>query len=176
MTTSAQTLAEVELRDPIGGGSLRFGDLSADPLTGILVRYFGCLPCQAFLAEVDRRVEEFPGRVIAVGGSADYQARWLREKKGVTLPMLLDASQVIRTALEIADLTTGELSSGRGWANYVKAMLSGYRPQKPTRDARRAPGVVVFGPDLELRWMHRGSALGDYPSVDELIGAASRTR
>lgn len=122
MTTSAQTLAEVELQDPIGGGSLRFGDLSADPLTVILVRYFGCLPCQAFLAEVDRRVEEFPGRVIAVGGSADYQARWLREKKGVTLPMLLDAPQVIRTALDIADLTTGELSSGRGWANYGKAI------------------------------------------------------
>jgi hypothetical protein len=175
MTISAQTLFEVELQDPIGGGSLRFGGLAADPLTVLLVRYFGCLPCQAFLTKVDRRVGDFPGRVIAIGGSADYQARWLREKKGVGLPMLLDGPQVVRTTLEIADLTTGELRAGRGFANYGKAVLAGFRPQRPTKDARRAPGVAVFGPGLDLRWLYRGSALGDYPSVDELITAVSPT-
>jgi hypothetical protein len=176
MIGDVSVLADVMLEDPIGGDSMRFGDLAADPLTVILVRYFGCLPCQAFLAEVDLRVGDVPGRVVAVGGSADYQARWLREKKGVTLPMLLDGQQVIRTSLELADLTTSEMSSGRGWANYGKAMVSGFRPQRPTRDARRSPGVAVFGPGLELRWLHRGSALGDYPSVDELIEAVSRSR
>jgi hypothetical protein len=176
MTAQTSGLAEVILEDPIGGDSISFGDLAADPLTVILVRYFGCLPCQAFLVEVDQRVGDVPGRVVAVGGSADYQARWLREKKGVMLPMLLDGPQVIRTTLEISDLTTGEMSAARGWVSYGKAMASGFRPQRPTRDARRAPGVAVFGPDLELRWLHRGSALGDYPSVDELIEAVSQSR
>ncbi|MGF1667822.1 MAG: hypothetical protein ACFCVC_16305 [Acidimicrobiia bacterium] len=176
MTAQTSGLADVVLEDPIGGDSIPFGDLAADPLTVILVRYFGCLPCQAFLAEVDQRVGDVPGSVVAVGGSADYQARWLREKKGVMLPMLLDGPQVIRTTLEITDLSTGEMSAGRGWASYGKALLSGFRPQKPTRDARRAPGVAVFGPDLDLRWLHRGDTLGDYPSVEELIEAVSSVR
>jgi hypothetical protein len=176
MIGDVSVLADVVLEDPIGGDSMRFGDLAADPLTVILVRYFGCLPCQVFLVEVGQRVGDVPGRVVAVGGSADYQARWLREKKGVELPMLLDSAQLIRTTLEIADLSTGEMSTGRGWVNYGKALLSRFRPQRPTRDALRAPGVAVFGPGLELRWLHRGSALGDYPSVDELIVAVRRTR
>ncbi len=73
---SSGTTASIALADAYGEPTT-MGAFHADPLVVILVRYFGCLPCQDFVREVDRSIDRFPegSRVIAVGGSADYQAR-----------------------------------------------------------------------------------------------------
>jgi peroxiredoxin len=74
----------------------------AGPLLVVqLVRYFGCLPCQQGLIDLDRAAHEITllGAVaVAVGGSADYQARWLRHERGVKIPLLLDPAQRLRAA------------------------------------------------------------------------------
>lgn len=106
--------------------------------------------------------------VVAVGGSADHQALWLRDTKGIGLPLLLDPDQQVRSLTEVGDLGIGLLRPG-GMVKYVRAFAEGARQKRPTRDAGKAPGVAVFGPDLDLRWTHVGRALGDYPTVDELI-------
>lgn len=168
--------AAIELTDP-DGSSVRLADLAADPLVVILVRYFGCLPCQAFVQDVDAARDRFaPGaRVVAVGGSADYQAQWLRDTKGVQMPLLLDPDQQVRHLAELGNLSARQMLSPRGGLNYIRAMRRGLRPQKITKDTVRSPGVALLGPDLAVRWTYEGKMLGDYPSVDELLSRAGKS-
>jgi peroxiredoxin len=164
----------VTLHDP-DGRPVPFSELTADPLVVILVRYFGCLPCQAYLQDIEAARRRLPpqARAVAVGGSADYQARWLRDNQGIDMPLLLDPHQHIRTIAELGDLTRRQLLSPHGAANYVQAMRRGLRPQKITKDTVRSPGVAIFGPDLQLTWTYEGRMLGDYPTVDEVVQQAS---
>lgn len=165
-----QAIAAIALADP-DGDPTTLGEFGADPLVAVLVRYFGCLPCQEFVRDLDGELDRFPSgtRVIAVGGSADYQARWLRDTKGVQMPLLLDPDQEVRAVAGVGDLTARQMSSFGGASNYVKSLVRGFRPQVPTADAMKAPGIVVFDSDFNVTWVHHGEMLGDYPNVDELI-------
>lgn len=162
--------AAIALSDP-DGNPTTLGNFAADSLVVILVRYFGCLPCQEFVRDLDGELDRFPAgtRVIAIGGSSDHQARWLRDTKGVQLPLLLDPEQQVRAVAGVGDLTARQMSSLGGATNYVKSLVRGFRPQVPTADATKAPGIVVFDSDFDVTWVHHGEMLGDYPSVDELI-------
>jgi hypothetical protein len=67
------------------------------------VRYFGCLPCQDWLLKLSQAtpsLTSLDASAIAVGGSADYQARWLRDEWGVQMPLVLDPQHRFRTAVE----------------------------------------------------------------------------
>lgn len=168
--------ATIELTDP-DGKPVRFGDLAADPLVVVLVRYYGCLPCQAYVQDVDAIADQFPdgARVVAVGGSADFQAKWLRDDLGIQMPLLLDPDQHVRALAELGNFGVRQFASVKGGLNYVKAMRRGLRPQKITRDTVRSPGVAVFGPDLQVRWTYEGVRLGDYPGIDQLLAQAAAT-
>ena len=172
MTTSSspETVAGIALADP-DGNPTTLGAFSADPLVVILVRYFGCLPCQEFVRDLDGELDRFPSgtRVIAVGGSADHQARWLRRTKGVEMPLLLDPDQAVRGVAGVGDLSARQMSSLGGASNYVKSLIRGFRPQVLTADAIKAPGIVVFDSEFNVMWVHQGETLGDYPPIDELI-------
>ncbi|MDP3892330.1 redoxin domain-containing protein [Nocardioides sp.] len=137
-----------------------------------LVRYFGCLPCQEWLLELDRAADRFADldtTVMAIGGSADYQARWLRDERGATLPMLLDPDQRFRDAVGAQQGLGRRLLDPRGMAAYAGSLRGGLRPQAITRDATRSPGVVVLGPDGAVHWRHIGQRIGDYPSLDVVL-------
>jgi peroxiredoxin len=167
---SPEFVAGIALTDP-DGNPKTLGEFGADPLVVILVRYFGCLPCQEFVRDLDGERDRFPAgtRVIAVGGSADHQARWLRDTKGVEMPLLLDPDQEVRAVAGVGDLSARQMSSLGGATNYVKSLVRGFRPQVPTHDATKAPGIVVFDSELNVAWVHHGEMLGDYPPVDDLI-------
>jgi hypothetical protein len=166
--------SDIRCTDP-DGTPVALVELAADPLVVILVRYFGCLPCQAFVRDVDDALARFPdtARVVTVGGSADYQARWLRDTQSVSMPLLLDPDQRVRRLAEIGNLTPRQLLSPKDGTRYLRTMRRGLRPQMITKDTARAPGVAVFGPDLELRWRYEGVRMGDYPSVDEILRHAT---
>lgn len=168
--TPSNVTAEIGLTDP-DGNATTLGEFGAEPLVVILVRYFGCLPCQEFVRDLDGELDRFPPgtRVIAVGGSADHQARWLRNTKGVAIPLLLDPDQEVRPVAGVGDLSARQMSSLSGASNYVKSLVRGFRPQVPTADATKAPGIVVFDSDFNVSWVYRGEMLGDYPPVDDLI-------
>ncbi|MEA2009655.1 MAG: hypothetical protein U9N78_03020, partial [Actinomycetota bacterium] len=131
----------------------------------------GCLPCQEFVRDLDGELDRFPveTRVIAVGGSADHQARWLRDTKGVNMPLLLDPNQEVRAVAGVGDLSAIQMSSLGGATNYVKSLVRGFRPQVPTADATKAPGIVVFDSEFNVVWVHHGERLGDYPPIDDLV-------
>ncbi len=172
MTPSASPgiVANIALADP-DGNPTTLSEFVADPLVVILVRYFGCLPCQEFVRDLDGNLDRFPDgtRVIAVGGSADHQARWLRDTKGVAMPLLLDPDQKVRAVAGVGDLSARQMSSLGGASNYVKSLVRGFRPQVPTADATKAPGIVIFDSDFNVTWVHHGEMLGDYPSIDDLV-------
>lgn len=158
------------------GDPFAAGDLVAGRLVVVqLVRYFGCLPCQDWLVQLDAVSSVLAARdvgVAAVGGSADYQARWLRDVRGVGVPLFLDPGHRFRDAVSAGDRLGVKLLDPRGAAAYARSLWRGFRPQKVTRDTLQAPGVVILDRYLNVCWQHRGRRIGDYPAVHEVVGAA----
>ena len=142
-----------------------------------LVRYFGCLPCQEWLTALDdaaSRLAEHDIAVAAIGGSADYQAQWLRDERGVTMPLLLDPSQGFRDAVGAAKPLGVRMLNPKGAAAYARSMRNGFHPQKITRDTVRSPGVVILDRYGNVCWQHVGTRIGDYPDVDLVEKTAVR--
>lgn len=159
------------------GAQVQLGEvLATNRLTVIqLVRYFGCLPCQEWCVDLDARAGRLSASgigVAAVGGSADYQAQWLREEKGVAMPLLLDPEHRFREAVGAAQPLGVRMLNPRGAAAYVGSLRRGYRPQSITKDTVRSPGVVILDESGTVRWQHIGTRIGDYPPVEQVIDAA----
>ncbi len=109
-----------------------------------LVRYFGCLPCQDWLMQLDKlapSLSEHGISTAAVGGSVDYQARWLRDEQGIGVPLFLDPDHHFRSAVGLDKRLGLTLLDPRGAAAYARSLKKGLRPQHITRDTVQAPGV-----------------------------------
>ena len=157
------------------GAPLRLDAFAGSTLVVQLVRYFGCLPCQVYLRDLDGRAGALAAvgaRAIAIGGSADYQARWLRDS-GITMPLLLDPPGTFREWAGLGNLGRRQMLAPRGIRSYLSAVAAGVRPTRPTADVMRSPGIVILDADLALRWVHEGTALGDYPPLDTVIDQAA---
>ncbi|MHB1063038.1 MAG: redoxin domain-containing protein [Georgenia sp.] len=155
------------------GGAARLGDLATEDWLVIqLVRYFGCLPCQEWLIGLDAAAPDLAAlgaRAAAVGGSADFQAKWLRDERGVQMPLLLDPGNGLRDAVGAGARLGIRLADPRGLAAYAGALARGARPQRITADTVRSPGVVVLDRDLSVRWVHVGRRIGDYPTLGKVV-------
>jgi peroxiredoxin len=160
------------------GEATTLGAQLTQPLTIVqLVRYYGCLPCQEWAVEIDKRTDELAARgigVVAVGGGADYQAQYLRDERGIRLPLLLDPDQGLRDAVgAMKPLVLGMIDPRSGLA-YLGAMRRGYRQESlPSKDAVRSPGIVVLDRSGTVVWQHVGTYVGDYPSVDATLATVS---
>lgn len=153
--------------DPVPVSSLVTGRL----LVVQLVRYFGCLPCQDWLMQLDKlapSLSEHGVSVAAVGGSADYPARWLRDEQGVGVPLFLDPDHQFRSAVGLDKRLGLKLLDPRGAAAYTRSLKKGLRPQHITRDTVQAPGVVILDQHHNVCWQYRGQRIGDYPPMHEL--------
>ena len=146
-----------------------------------LVRYFGCLPCQDWLLQLDGAapaLAEHGVSVAAIGGSADYQAQWLRDERGVSTPLFLDADHSFRAAVSAEKKLGLKLLDPKGAAAYGRSLRKGFRPQKITRDTVQAPGVVILDRDLTVQWQHIGQRIGDYPPLADVqrvaVGLATK--
>ena len=172
MTRSRLLPAELALQHP-DGRPAQLGDLTGRGLLVVqLVRYFGCLPCQDWLIALDSaagRLADLGARPIAIGGSADHQARWPASERGVTMPLLLDPDHVLRAAVGAERPLGVRLADPRGLASYARSVAHGNRPKRITHDTVRVPGVVMIGSDLEVLWVHVGARIGDYPPLEAVI-------
>lgn len=170
----SQVPLDLELRTPAGEPAI-LGDYLAAPVTVVqLVRYFGCLPCQEWLIELDRAAAAEKIGALAVGGSADYQAVWLQEARGVRMPLLLDPVRRFRKQVGAVKPLGWRMADPRGGAAYVRSLRHGLRPQAVTRDTVRSPGVVVLDRDGGVRWSYIGTRIGDYPPINLVLDVASR--
>lgn len=155
--------------------TVRLGDyLTARGTVVPLVRYFGCLPCQECLVELDRAAAMEKVGALAVGGSADYPAVWLQQERGVRIPLLLDPEHRFRDYVGAAKSLGRRMADPRGAAAYVRSLRHGFKPQAVTRDTVRSPGVVVLDRDGRVRWRYIGSRIGDYPPINQVLDAADR--
>lgn len=175
MSTGGSPLAALVLADPTGA-PVKLTDLAGPLLVVQLVSYFGCLPCQEWLVSLDAvagDLEALGARPLAVGGSADYQARYLQDGRGVTMPLLLDPGHEFRTCIGVGNLGA-RLMDPRGLVSYGRSLAHGFRPQRVTRDAARAPGVVILDRQLSVRWRYVGRRIGDYPPIFMVIDAIAQ--
>lgn len=176
MQQSVTVPTDLVLSDSIGR-PVRLGDvLTGHRATVVqLVRYFGCLPCQEWAVGLDQAATGLAENGIGaavIGGSADYQARWLREEKGVTIPLLLDPDHQVREVVGAIKPLGLRLLDPRGAVAYAASLRHGYRPQAVTRDTRRSPGVVVLDRGGRVLWQPVGARIGDYPPLPEVLAVA----
>jgi peroxiredoxin len=168
-------IQSITLKTP-AGDDYSLDQLSGKPVAVQLVRYFGCLPCQQYLQEFSAARERFESlgyKTLCVGGSADYQARWLADN-GVAIDLLLDPEHAFRHAVGLGDIGAHNLLRPKGAINYLRAFGEGRKPMAITRDTLRSPGVALLDENLEVVWTYEGKALGDYPPLDEFEAAAQR--
>ena len=180
MTASPGSLRALELHS-LEGSSVSLGSLLLDrPALVVAVRYYGCLPCQHYLVALHDRRAEFAERdidVIVVGVAADFQAQHLVERYGITFPMLLDPTQNLYKALELPRLRRADFLRPATWRVYAPLFVRRYLTRRAdgpkqgriTGDPTQLPGLALVGSDVDVRWVHRGKALGDYPSIDDVL-------
>ncbi|WP_034274604.1 peroxiredoxin-like family protein [Haloechinothrix halophila] len=140
-----------------------------------LVRYFGCMPCQAYLRELETKRELLEGWgfvLLGVGGAADYQARHLMAN-GIGFPLLLDPEHRLYETLNIHRIRWWKLLSPATWWKYLRSARHA-RQGRITDHPLQAPGLVILGTDGTIHYLYRGETLGDYPALPELIETAKR--
>lgn len=104
--------------------------------------------------------------MLAVASGAAYQARKL-EEGGIWFPLLVDPAKSVAGALGIRRIGLGWLDP-TGWWTYVRALFRGARQGRIT-DPLQAPGVALIDADGTARFVHRGTTLGDYPSLRTVL-------
>jgi peroxiredoxin len=161
----------------VDGRRVELDSLLEKPLVVPLVRYYGCMPCQAFLRELEETREQLESiglGVVGVGGAADYQARHLMDS-GVGFPLLLDPDHRLYEALGLCRIHWWKLLSPFTWWKYLKAARRA-RQGRITGHPLQAPGLAIIDRDRTVRFLHRGETLGDYPSAGQLLEAARKNR
>lgn len=175
MAQVGDRLAAVTLTD-VDGHEVRLSELLDRPVVVALVRYYGCMPCKAFLRELDEarpELERIGVGVVGVGGAADYQARRMMMTEGIGFPLLLDPGLHLYEALDVRHIRWWKLLSPITWRKYLRAARRA-RQGRITGHPLRAPGLAILDPDGTIRFLHRGSTLGDYPPMSRILAAAGQ--
>lgn len=157
----------------VDGQPVELSTLLTTPVIIPLVRYYGCMPCQAYLRELEGRraqLEHMGVGLIGVGGAAGYQARHLMTH-GVGFPLLLDPEHRLYEALNIRRIRWWKLLSVLTWWKYLRAARRA-RQGRITDHPLQAPGLVILDRDGAVGFLHRGETLGDYPPIPRLVEAA----
>lgn len=168
------SLAEISVRTP-DGEPVRLADVVDRPTIAVIPRYYGCMPCRDYLRQLSARydeVEALGGGALGVSVGADYQARWLRDEKGIRFPLFVDPEREVLDALDLPRRWWVSLNP-RGWWNYARAIARGNR-QGRIIEANQLPGLAVLDADAKTVWIHRGRALGDYPSLERVLDELGR--
>jgi peroxiredoxin len=172
LTKVGDTLPQLSLRD-VDGKPVELDALLEQPVAIPLVRYYGCMPCRDFLMQLEAarpQLEAAGVRVVGVGGAADYQARHLMDH-GIGFPLLLDPDHALYGALDVRRIRWWMMLAPRTWRNYLRAARKA-RQGRITAHPLQAPGFAIIDTDRTLRFLYRGTTLGDYPTISEVIAAA----
>lgn len=165
----ALTLSDVD------GRPVELATRLTSPAIVPLVRYYGCMPCQAYLRKLESQrelLERWGFTLFGVGGAADYQARHLMAH-GVGFPLLIDEQHQLYAELTIHRIRWWTLLSPATWWKYLRSARHA-RQGRITDHPLQAPGLVILDPDGTIRYLHRGETLGDYPPLPELLATAER--
>lgn len=168
-------VADLELATT-DGETRHLSELANGPLVIPLVRYYGCMPCRDYLAQLEGARPQIEGlgyTVIGVGGAADCQARALMEH-GIGFDLLLDREHRLYEALSAGHFPWWKMLMPGTWRRYLRA-ARGARQGKITGHPLQAPGLVVLDADLRVQFVRRGETIGDYPTIEALLDVLARS-
>lgn len=121
------------------------------------------------MREAEPQITALGARVIGVGTGADFQARDLMEN-GISFPLLVDPERNFYRVLGLARIRWYKFFQPSTWTKYLRG-ARGARQGRLTGDIMQTPGIAIIDPDRRLRYLHRGTTLGDYPALDEVLDA-----
>ena len=84
-------------------------------------------------------------------------------------PLLLDPNHTFRKQLQTGNLSLGQMMGPKSGRNYLKAMSHFRDARVIPSEASLTPVVVILDANQDIVWRHIGQALGDYPSVEEVV-------
>jgi hypothetical protein len=129
-------------------------------------------PGASGIRRLSERLDEVEARgaaALAVSAGADQQARWLM---GVRFPLLVDPGRRVHTALGLPRKWWVGLNP-RGWWKYARALTRGNR-QGRIIEPNQLPGLALLDQDPRAAWVHRGQALGGYPTIERVLAMLDR--
>ena len=106
--------------------------------------------------------------MVAVAPAAFYQAVALEAK--LPFPLYLDRQQQISNifGLDRPKLLAWILNLP-AWMRYLRALLRNRRQYRITGHFSNVPAVAILDRHGSIAYLHRGSSIGDYPAVTEVI-------
>ncbi len=114
-------------------------------------------------------IEALGAGALAVGTGADFQARQLMAE-GLPFPALLDPDKNLYRALGIERIRWNQFVRLSTWKRYLGSVRRA-RQGRLTGDILQAPGIAIVDPERTIRYLHRGTTLGDYPPPGEVLDA-----
>lgn len=93
----------------------------------------------------------------------------------VGFPLVLDPQAHLATAL---DLRRQSLASFvfdlKAWMRWLRSFIKRRRQYKITGHYSEVPAVAIVAPGGEVTWLHRGTSIGDYPAISEVLDEMRR--
>jgi hypothetical protein len=134
------------------------------------------MPCRDVLSQLREAYPEMVSMgaaALAVATGADFQARQLIQE-GLPFPALLDPDKNLYRALGIERIRWHQWLRPSTWRRYLRSIRRA-RQGRLTGDILQAPGIVILDPQRTIRYLHRGTTLGDYPPLAEVLAALRAT-
>ncbi len=106
--------------------------------------------------------------VIAIGPKAQYQAAHLSTT--LPYPLLLDPELSVRRLLGVREQTGAAFFFNvRGWLRYLGAFLRHRHQGRLVGRRQTLPAVAIVSPQGEVRWLHQGRSVADYPKIATVV-------
>lgn len=132
------------------------------------------MPCVEYLSQVRQarsEIEAMGSTAMAIASGAPHQAEALMTK-GIWFPCLVDPTRQVAGALGIGKIGLGWLDP-TGWWAYVRALFRGARQGEIT-DPLQSPGIAILDGSGTARLVDRGTTLGDYPPLADVLASLRR--
>ena len=124
------------------------------------------------MLQLQQHADEITARGLQVAVvTFEDAARAQAYQKDVNLawPLLIDADRGLYAAYGMHEGTTWEIMGPTSWSAYIKLMLRGRRPRRPTGNVHQLGGDVLIDPGGIVRVHHVSSGPADRPSVTSLL-------
>ncbi len=110
------------------------------------------------------------GSALGIGTAAGYQARRLADR-GIDFPLLLDPKRAAYDAFAMhRQSLTRFVFDLRAWLRWLRHFPR-HGQGRITGHYSTTPGVVIVDEAGRVHYSYCGSALGDYPKLDDVLSA-----
>jgi peroxiredoxin len=114
--------------------------------------------------------------VAAVSFEPAARAAAYAQREGWPYPILSDPDRRAYAAFGLPRARPWQIWNWGMVGVYTRGLLHGRLPRLRRADFSQLGGDVVLAPDGRVVYLHRGRALADRPSIEEIMAAVRRAR